>query len=170
MEEMDYQEDDDVSSTMAVQGSENGASSDHFDEDIEYVSRTTGRNMIPRYRYDRMRYMVMEPRASTEPPGQAPQQQFQAAIPSGEDSIKLSHLPGEIQETILDSLLGSLGSISCSKNDGTHGTKNWSSIMRHPRRRQVSDLALISPTWRRLVQQRIYRHGKCSGCPDPRAI
>ena len=158
------QEDDDMRST-ATQASDTGASLDSFDDEIEYMSRTPGRiRRIPyQYHDDITKYITIKPpklRLTTKSPGQVPQQHFEGAIPSGDKALKLSHLPGEIQETILEGLLGSLSSISCSKNDGSHGTKNWSSIMRHPRRRQISDLALISPTWRRLVQQRIYRHGE----------
>ena len=102
---------------------------------------------------------TIKPSENGEPPGQKPEQQRREGPRSRRKSLQLDRLPGEIQETILESLLGTLGSTSCSTNDGSYGTKNWSSIMRHPRRRQVADLALVSPTWRRLVQQRIYRHG-----------
>lgn len=41
-----------------------------------------------------------------------------------------------------------------------NGARDWSKLMRHPRRRQISDLALVTRCFRILVQQRIYRHSK----------
>lgn len=41
-----------------------------------------------------------------------------------------------------------------------NGARDWSKLMRHPRRRQISDLALVTICFRILVQQRIYRHSK----------
>ena len=75
-------------------------------------------------------------------------------------------LPVEIHEGIIDHLYGILGSTSSSAAGSVHVLKNWSNAMRHPRRRQLSDLTLVSPTWRRIIQERLYRHSKlaCSAC------
>ena len=74
-------------------------------------------------------------------------------------AIQLSDLPAEIQENVLDILIGNLNSLSSSYTDRNSAMRNWSCAMRHPRRRQLSDLALVSQTWRHMVQQRLYRHG-----------
>ena len=70
----------------------------------------------------------------------------------------IDDLPIEIQESILNHLAGSLGSPKSS-----HGARNWSNAMRHPRRKQLSDLALVSQTWRPLIQERLYRHSEQVG-------
>ena len=75
----------------------------------------------------------------------------------------LQELPEEIQQSILDILMGTLGSISSSAVNTTHAMRNWSSAMRHPRCRQLSDLALVSEIWRRMIQERLYRHIKIKG-------
>ncbi len=72
----------------------------------------------------------------------------------------LNDLPPEIQDGIIGYLYGSLQS---TRSDGPrvgNGARDWSKIMRHPRRKQISDLALVTRSWRILVQQRIYRHSK----------
>lgn len=71
----------------------------------------------------------------------------------------LGDLPPELQESILDHVVGSLGTQKSSI-----GPRNWSNAMRHPRRRQLSDLALVSKTWRPLIQERLYRHSKYLNC------
>ena len=72
----------------------------------------------------------------------------------------IEDLPLEIQEEIIDYTHGVLGSASCTKWRSGYGLRNWSTLMRHPRRKHLSDLALVSRTWRILIQQRLYRHGK----------
>ena len=76
--------------------------------------------------------------------------------------IRLQDLPEEIQQGVLDSLMGNLSSTSSSAVVQSHGMRNWSNAMRHPRGRYLSDLALVSPSWRRMIQERLYRHGKTS--------
>ena len=73
---------------------------------------------------------------------------------------QLSDLPAEIQENALDILIGNLNSLSSSYTERNLAMRNWNCAMRHPRRKQLSDLALVSQTWRHMVQQRLYRHGK----------
>ena len=78
----------------------------------------------------------------------------------GKRRTQLQDLPEEIQQGVLDILMGMLNSTSSSGIGRSHGMRNWSNAMRHPRGRHHSDLALVSPTWRRMIQERLYRHGK----------
>ena len=66
---------------------------------------------------------------------------------------RLSDLPIEIQEHIIDYLAGPLGSAT-----STSASRNWNHAMRHPRRRQLTQLALVSPAWREMIQGRVFRH------------
>ena len=78
--------------------------------------------------------------------------------PQRQSSCKsISDLPVEIQETIVNYLVGELGAPM-----STRSSRNWSNAMRHPRRKTLSDLALVSNTWRPLIQERLYRHRKSS--------
>lgn len=65
-------------------------------------------------------------------------------------------LPIEVLEVIVDHVVCQLG----STKSGTSGSpaRNWNAIMRHPRRKNVGDLALVSNVWRQLIQERIFRH------------
>lgn len=69
-------------------------------------------------------------------------------------------LPPEIHETILDHILGVRGSTLASITSATVTTSSWSKALRHPRRKALSDLALVSRAYRALVQGRIYRHSE----------
>ena len=72
---------------------------------------------------------------------------------------KLQDLPEEIQEFILDHLFGIKGSTASTSTPGkSSAVRGWSSILRHPRRKVLTDLALVSRLWRPLVQERLYRH------------
>ena len=73
-------------------------------------------------------------------------------------TTSLNNLPIEIHNTILDYLAGSMGSLSSSSSRCTR--RDWSKSCRHPRRKQLSDLALVSGTWRQLLQERLYRHSE----------
>ena len=69
----------------------------------------------------------------------------------------LTTLPDEIQESVLEYIVGNLCPISSSA--GTrNGTRNWSNVMRHPRAKEVTNLALVAPAWRYMIQERLYRH------------
>lgn len=70
----------------------------------------------------------------------------------------LNDLPIEIHDAIIDNLAGSLGSLHVANSRVI--TRNWSHAMRHPRRKQLSDLALVSRVWRPLIQERLYRHSE----------
>lgn len=72
----------------------------------------------------------------------------------------LMDMPEEIQQRIIDMLMGELKPTSSSVPERNHASRNWSHAMRHPRGRKLSNLACVCPTWRRLVQERLYRHGK----------
>lgn len=72
----------------------------------------------------------------------------------------LETLPPEILEGIVGHVVGHLGSTTSDPPGTQHTVRNWNAIMRHPRRKKVADLALVSHTWRRLIQERVYRHSK----------
>lgn len=83
-------------------------------------------------------------------------------------ATSLDVLPVEIQEAILDHLFGfrvSTTSIS-GMQISSMGSKSWSTAMRHSRRKELTELALVSSSWRDLVQQRLYRHIKLKGTVD----
>ena len=73
----------------------------------------------------------------------------------------LDDLPLEVQGKILDFIFGDMHSVNAGSTS-LRG-KSVASLMRHPRRKAVSDFALVSARWRELVQGRIYRHIKVKG-------
>ena len=73
----------------------------------------------------------------------------------------LDDLPLEVQGKILDYIFGDMHSVNAGSTS-LRG-KSVASLMRHPRRKAVSDFALVSARWRELVQERIYRHIKIKG-------
>ena len=73
--------------------------------------------------------------------------------------LEFNNLPTEIHEAILDQLFGARGSLNAI-TPATSSTCSWSKSLRHPRRKILSDLALVCPAWRTLVQGRIYRHSQ----------
>ena len=75
--------------------------------------------------------------------------------------LSLHDLPPEVQGKVLDFIFGDMHSVNAGSTS-LRG-KSVSSLMRHPRRKAVSDLALVSCTWRDMVQERIYRHIKIKG-------
>lgn len=75
-------------------------------------------------------------------------------------------LPIEIHEAVLDYLFGARGSAIASVPSGKAGAGgSWSKALRHPRRKILSNLALVSRKWRPLVQERIYRHSRFYSTP-----
>lgn len=80
----------------------------------------------------------------------------------------LNDLPIEIHECILDHLSGVRASASSrtATAGNTKVLRNWGTALRHSRRREVSELALVSLQWRALVQERLYRHLKIKGTKD----
>ncbi|KAI0023910.1 hypothetical protein F4780DRAFT_776527 [Xylariomycetidae sp. FL0641] len=77
-------------------------------------------------------------------------------------ALTLSQLPAEIHECILDHLFGYRVSTTSpsSLSIPSVNARSWSTALRHSRRKELSNLALVSPLWRDLVQQRLYRHIK----------
>ena len=84
----------------------------------------------------------------------------QAAKPSQCPRSHLENLPPEILEGIVSHIVGHLGSAASDSTGVQHPVRNWNAIMRHPRRKKLADLAIVSYTWRGLIQERIYRHSK----------
>ncbi|ODH13170.1 hypothetical protein ACO22_07531 [Paracoccidioides brasiliensis] len=84
-------------------------------------------------------------------------------IPS---SMLFKNLPIEIHEAILDHLFGVRGSTLASLSPTKSTPNSWSKALRHPRRKALSDLALVCSLWRPLVQERIYRHIQVKGTTD----
>ena len=74
--------------------------------------------------------------------------------------LRFEDLPIEIHEAILDYLFGERASAFTSCAPGK-SVRSWNKSLRHPRRKALSNLALITPVWRALVQDRIYRHSWC---------
>ena len=101
--------------------------------------------------------------APNEPPTSSPPPQSPLDPVSNKTKpTRLQDLPEEIQQGILDGLMGNLSSTSSSAVVRRQGMRNWSTAMRHPRGRHLSDLALVSKEWRRMIQERLYRHGELS--------
>lgn len=79
----------------------------------------------------------------------------------------LCNLPVEILECILDHLFGTRAAASAKFTAGKSKVlRGWGTALRHSRRREVSELALVSSQWRNLVQERLYRHLKIKGTVD----
>lgn len=70
-------------------------------------------------------------------------------------NMSLNDLPTEIHECVLDHLFGFRVSAT-SKSSITR----WGTALRHPRRKELSELSLVSGAWRILIQERLYRHIK----------
>jgi len=80
--------------------------------------------------------------------------------PSYRSEACFDNLPIEIHEAILDCLFGERAPASATVTHGKSAARSWTKALRHPRRKVLSNLSLISPVWRPLVQARIYRHSK----------
>jgi len=82
----------------------------------------------------------------------------------------LCNLPVEIHECILDHLFGMRLSVSVASKTAASGRskvlRGWGTALRHSRRREVSELALVSVKWRQLIQDRLYRHIKIKATRD----
>lgn len=79
----------------------------------------------------------------------------------------LCDLPVEIHECILDHLFGFRTAAALRVIPGRSKVlRGWGTALRHSRRREVSELALVSAPWRNLIQERLYRHLKIKGTTD----
>ncbi|KAI1138296.1 hypothetical protein F5Y05DRAFT_404464 [Hypoxylon sp. FL0543] len=86
----------------------------------------------------------------------------QPAIVEQNPVLTLAQLPAEIHECILDHIFGYRVSTTSpsSLNIPSVNARSWSTALRHSRRKELSNLALVCPLWRDLIQQRLYRHIK----------
>ena len=85
---------------------------------------------------------------------------FKPCRDSESPKSRVKDLPLEILEGVIGHVVGHLGSTSSDPSGPQHNARNWNAIMRHPRRKKVADLALVSETWRKLIQERVYRHSE----------
>jgi len=90
-----------------------------------------------------------------------------ASKPSQCPRSRLDDLPWEILEGVVGHVVGHLGSVTSDPSDSLHSVRNWNAVMRHPRRKKVADLATVSPTWRKLIQERVYRHSEVLSFQSP---
>lgn len=68
-------------------------------------------------------------------------------------------LPIELLDRILDFLFGEVRPVfPNSTATGTETLSKWQKELRHSRRRELTDLALVNSVWTSSVQRRIYRH------------
>ncbi|KAK8061581.1 hypothetical protein PG994_007947 [Apiospora phragmitis] len=76
--------------------------------------------------------------------------------------MTLDQLPAEIHECIMDHLFGYRVSTASpsSLSIPSVNARSWNTALRHSRRKELSNLALVMPAWRWTVQQRLYRHIK----------
>ncbi|KAH7027789.1 uncharacterized protein B0I36DRAFT_143520 [Microdochium trichocladiopsis] len=91
------------------------------------------------------------------------------APPAAEKPLSsFAQLPAEIHECILDHLFGYRVSTSSpsSLSIPSVNARSWSTALRHSRRKELSNLALVTSLWRDLVQQRLYRHIKLKATID----
>ena len=78
-----------------------------------------------------------------------------ALTPIDSLGMGLNDLPAEIHECILDHLFGFRVSPKSKSS-----IMRWGTALRHPRRKELSELSLVSRPWRVLIQERLYRHIK----------
>ncbi|KAH8196272.1 hypothetical protein TruAng_009553 [Truncatella angustata] len=86
-----------------------------------------------------------------------------AALAADQQPLQsLYALPAEIHECILDHLFGYRVSTTSpsSLSIPSVNARSWSTALRHSRRKELSNLALVTPLWRYLVQARLFRHIK----------
>ncbi|PFH55689.1 hypothetical protein XA68_17819 [Ophiocordyceps unilateralis] len=82
-------------------------------------------------------------------------------------AIHFNELPMEVHEAIVDHLFGFRIAPTCSRAMRISSlTKSWSSALRHSRRRELANLALVNKKWTYLIQQRLYRHIKLKAIID----
>ncbi|KND90969.1 hypothetical protein TOPH_04327 [Tolypocladium ophioglossoides CBS 100239] len=83
------------------------------------------------------------------------------AMPGHSEATQFEELPLEVHESVVDELFGfSISPTSSSAMRFSNMTRSWGSALRHSRRRELSNLALVNRRWTYLIQQRLYRHIK----------
>ncbi|KAF4505605.1 hypothetical protein G6O67_007536 [Ophiocordyceps sinensis] len=83
------------------------------------------------------------------------------SIPGLSQAIQFEELPMEVHEAIVDHLFGfCISPTSSSAMRISSLTRSWGSVLRHSRRRELANLALVNRRWTFLIQQRLYRHIK----------
>lgn len=91
---------------------------------------------------------------------------------AGDDSLSqhepaqhFANAPIEVHEAILDYLFGSCVPVSARPSAlwSPNTARSLGTALRHSRRREMTQLALVNPTWKILVQKRLYRHIKLKG-------
>ncbi|KJZ78132.1 hypothetical protein HIM_02170 [Hirsutella minnesotensis 3608] len=86
---------------------------------------------------------------------------FDGSRQAPSQAIRFEELPMEVHEAIVDHLFGfCISPTSSSAMRISSLTKSWSSALRHSRRRELANLALVNRRWTFLIQQRLYRHIK----------
>ncbi|UNI23195.1 hypothetical protein JDV02_009029 [Purpureocillium takamizusanense] len=82
-------------------------------------------------------------------------------------ATQFQQLPLEVHEGIIDHLFGfCISPTSSSAMKISSLSKCWATALRHSRRRELSDLALVNRRWTFLIQQRLYRHIKLKATVD----
>ncbi|PNY29854.1 Uncharacterized protein TCAP_00243 [Tolypocladium capitatum] len=83
------------------------------------------------------------------------------AISGHSEATRFEELPLEVHEAVVDQLFGfRISPTSSSAMRISNMTRSWGSVLRHSRRRELSNLALVNRRWTYLIQQRLYRHIK----------
>ncbi|POR37299.1 Uncharacterized protein TPAR_02496 [Tolypocladium paradoxum] len=83
------------------------------------------------------------------------------AVSGHSEATQFEELPLEVHEAVVDQLFGfSISPTSSSAMRISNMTRSWGSALRHSRRRELSNLALVNRRWTYLIQQRLYRHIK----------
>lgn len=67
-------------------------------------------------------------------------------------------LPNELHDMILENIFGDCPSGFPLKTTGRDTLEGWQVALRHPRRKELSNLALVCRQWTYLVQSRIYKN------------
>lgn len=81
----------------------------------------------------------------------------------------LNSLPEELHDEILDYIFGASPSLKHTvrfdpkvNREVPTDTGRWIDGLRYPRRKELSELALVCPAWRTAVQSRLFCHSKSS--------
>lgn len=67
-------------------------------------------------------------------------------------------LPNELHDMILENIFGDCPSGFPLETTGRDTLEGWQVALRHPRRKELSNLALVCRQWTYLVQSRIYKN------------